>query len=139
MGARGELHEEVGEFYLFPGGGIRAGETLRAAVRREALEETGYEVDVHELLWIRDFVAANHPPAYEPVDWHGVELLYRCSLLPGAAARPHEADAYQVGVEWIEASAVTRVQLFPTVLAGPLSAFLTDRTLMRPCYVGDVL
>ena len=96
-------HPEVGDFYELPGGGIQPGERLSDAARREVREETGYSVDLHELLWVRDFVAAHHDFGFlHPPGHHAVELMYHATLT-GPAAEPHEADSYQVGVEWVAA------------------------------------
>lgn len=39
--------------YRLPGGLIKAGEDPREAVKREVLEETGFEIDVHDLMDLR--------------------------------------------------------------------------------------
>jgi 8-oxo-dGTP pyrophosphatase MutT (NUDIX family) len=132
-------HERAGDFYEFPGGGIQPGETLAEAVRREVQEETGYSVDVHELLWVRDYIAANHEFAdLNPPGFHAVDLLFRCSLAGPVVAEAHEADNYQVGVEWIEVGRLQEIQLAPAALVPTLEAFLVDRTVTKPIYLGDV-
>jgi 8-oxo-dGTP pyrophosphatase MutT (NUDIX family) len=132
-------HERVGDFYEFPGGGIRPGETLEEAVRRGVREETGYSVDVHELLWVRDYIAANHEFAHlNPPGFHAVDLLFRCSLAGPVVAEAHEADNYQVGVEWIEVGRLQGIKLAPSALLPTLEAFLVDRTVTKPVYLGDV-
>lgn len=42
-------------YYVFPGGGIKAGETPENAAKREALEETGLEVEIQECIETVDF------------------------------------------------------------------------------------
>ncbi len=39
--------------YKLPGGLIKAGEDPKQAVKREVLEETGFEIEVHDLLDLR--------------------------------------------------------------------------------------
>lgn len=133
-------HERAGDFYELPGGGIRAGETMATAVRREVREETGYSVAVHELLWVRDYIAANHDFAYlSPPGFHALEVLFRCTLAGPAVVEAHEADTYQVGVEWVDELRLGDIRLFPEILVPALQAFLTDRTVMKPVYLGEEL
>jgi len=42
-------------YYLFPGGGVEAGETPEAAARREALEELGVEVELGPIVHEESF------------------------------------------------------------------------------------
>lgn len=131
-------HPRIGDFYELPGGGVRPGERLADAVRREVREETGFSVDAHELLWVREYVAAHHGYAFlDPPGHHAVDLMVRCTLA-GPAVEPHKADTHQVGVEWVEAGRLSDI-LLGTALAPRLAAFLSDRTVMEPVYLGDVL
>lgn len=44
------IHTDRGD-YKFPGGGVEPGESLEQALRREMLEETGYELTGSARLW----------------------------------------------------------------------------------------
>lgn len=130
-------HPDAGDFYELPGGGIRLGESIRDALQREVKEETGYSVMMHELLWVREFIAANHDDSYlHPPGHHGVLLMYRCTLA-GSAVEPHESDDWQVGVEWLEAGQLSDVVVSPPPLVGRLQAFLRDRTVLGPKFLAD--
>ena len=132
-------HDTIGDFYELPGGGVRPGETLRQAVARETREETGYSVEVHELLWVRDYIAANHEFAdISPPGFHAVDLLFRCTLAGPAVAEPHEIDNHQIGVEWVGGNRVESLRVHPGAIVPALQAYLTDRTVIKPIYLGDV-
>jgi len=53
--------------WSFPGGSIEPGETSREAAQREALEETGIEVEVLE---VADVVDSIHPPVADRPGYH---------------------------------------------------------------------
>ncbi|MFC4184429.1 NUDIX hydrolase [Saccharococcus thermophilus] len=47
--------------WSLPGGGVEKGETLREAAIREVKEETGYDVDVHDIVALNEvFMDGNH-------------------------------------------------------------------------------
>jgi 8-oxo-dGTP pyrophosphatase MutT (NUDIX family) len=47
-------HESNKAFWLFPGGGVEIGETLIEAGVREVQEETGLDVQIESLLYVRE-------------------------------------------------------------------------------------
>lgn len=127
-----------GEFYLLPGGGQHHGESLDDCVRREVCEETGYEVSVGEVLFVRDYIGASHQfAAYEP-DVHQVEVMFACSVdrsLP--PTQMTEADAWQLSVEWLPLVELSRVRFFPAaMLPGLLGLIGVDPA--GATYLGDV-
>jgi 8-oxo-dGTP diphosphatase len=81
----------LGEWSL-PGGVLECGETLREAVRREALEETGLIVETREMLGVYERVIRDDE---EKVRYHYVLLDFLC--LPIGGALSAGSDAAEVG------------------------------------------
>ncbi|XEC96592.1 NUDIX domain-containing protein [Paenibacillus tarimensis] len=127
--------DDEGDFYIFPGGGQERGEPLSAAVVRECIEETGLEVIVHDLIYVREYIGKNHEFAEWDADVHQVEFYFECRLKAfqeelGNGANP---DATQVGVEWIDLASLDEIRVYPNALAKLLKAGKADVT-----YLGDV-
>jgi 8-oxo-dGTP pyrophosphatase MutT (NUDIX family) len=49
-----KYHDAIGYWYVTPGGGQHRGETLAECVVREAREELGIDVRVHEMMCVRE-------------------------------------------------------------------------------------
>ena len=127
----------LGEYYLLPGGGIRLGEALDDAVRREVREETGYHVLVNGLLWVRDFVVGEAEQTYEPPGWHGVELIFACTPL-SPPARSSAFDTHQIGTEWFSGADLDEIAFFPVALVDPLRTVLIGGDLASATYLGNL-
>lgn len=63
-------------YWLLPGGGVKFGESLEQALRRELREELGIDVDVHELVLVYDSI---DPGGRR----HIVNLVFRCDYRGG--------------------------------------------------------
>ncbi|MFF9377935.1 NUDIX hydrolase [Streptomyces griseoluteus] len=111
--ARGGGHE-----WVLPGGGAEFGEDPYDTVRREVAEETGYQVEVTDLLGVhtnRAVLPGRFPG--RAVDHHGVRLLYAAHITGGELR-------YEVGgstdlAGWHDLDAVpglARVSLVDTAL-----------------------
>lgn len=121
---------ENGFWYIFPGGGQDFNESLDEAVKRECIEELGAEVDVHELLYIRDYIGLNHE---FDENAHQVEFYFKCSL----KTRPNvelatETGDIQVAFEWISLDGLDSCELYPKVLRDK------NILLSKLGYLGDI-
>lgn len=77
-------HPQQGDSYwLFPGGGMEAGETEEECVAREMWEETNLRVSVERLLLNQ---------ATESDDTYKRHKTFLCSVLSGRAAPGHEVE-----------------------------------------------
>jgi 8-oxo-dGTP diphosphatase len=82
-----------------PGGMLELGETLRDGVRREALEETGLEVEPGEVLDVFDSMFTD---ALGRTEYHYVLIDYLCRPLSGEARAGSDVS----DVRWVSANAL---------------------------------
>ena len=106
-----EFTDEDGIHYNLPAGGTEPGETIKEAVKREAYEEAGVEVEVGDLV----FVSENAPhKTGEKV--HGLSLMFRCYLKEGSKpVMPINPDPNQSAVKWIPIDKLDDIVLFPNI------------------------
>ncbi|MFF9360822.1 NUDIX hydrolase [Streptomyces griseoluteus] len=111
--ARGGGHE-----WVLPGGGAEFGEDPYDTVRREVAEETGYQVEVTDLLGVhtnRAVLPGRFPG--RTVDHHGIRLLYAAHITGGELR--YEVRGSTDLAAWHDLDAVpglTRVSLIDTAL-----------------------
>lgn len=139
--------DEEGYFYLFPGGGQELGETFHETLQRECLEETGLQVEIGELEFIREYIGENHEYAATDSAIHQVEFYFKCQLKmieqeeaqlkkSTNQAIPTNPDECQVGLEWVPLSQLLNYRLYPRDIRGHILDFSQgNRT---PIYLGDI-
>ena len=128
--------DDEGHFYLFPGGGQEHGETLHDAVKRECLEEIGEEVEVGELLFIREYIGKNHEHASFDSNFHQVEHYFICRLLNENHFLPSNPDSHQVGMEWLPVQQLQNYRIYPKELLSYLIKYTKNSA--TPVYLGDI-
>lgn len=117
-----EKVDEVGPWYLLPGGGQEFGETLIDALKRECMEEVGADVEVGKMILCREYIGKNHEFAETDSDFHQVEFYFYCKLISNinesAATQP---DIGQTGVRWLSLTDDKDSRLFPKFLLSALN------------------
>jgi 8-oxo-dGTP diphosphatase len=88
--------------WAVPGGKVRPGETLRDAARREALEETGIEVEVGEVVWVGEHIDSEH---------HVVLIDFSGRPIGGDLRAADDAD----DARWVDLDEAENYPLTPTM------------------------
>lgn len=63
-----------GDFWAPPGGGLQFGETMEMCLQREFAEETGFDIQVKDFLFISEFVQ---------LPLHAIEMFYLAEIKQG--------------------------------------------------------
>lgn len=122
-------------WFALPGGGQDWGEDAVTALRRECREEVGCDVEVGDLLGVRDYVAKNHEFGPLEPEFHQQENFFACTLADGTEpVATSTGDEFQTGFRWLPLAEVPDAPLFPRVLC----TWLVADPATRPHYLGDV-
>lgn len=95
-------HEPGRGLWAVPGGKVSLGETLIEAARREALEETGLDVEIGSVLWVGESITEHG---------HIVLIDFRCRALGGELKAGDDADE----ARWVDLAEAASMPLTPTM------------------------
>lgn len=101
-------HEKYGrKYWLLPGGGVKYAETLAGAARRELFEETGYEVEIGDLLMVSESI---------PPDEHRhVVNLYFWGKIASGDLKVGTADKALRDAQWVLLADMPHLVVYPAV------------------------
>jgi ADP-ribose pyrophosphatase YjhB (NUDIX family) len=110
--------EEGGNpYYILPGGGQERFEKLTDALIRECREEVNAEIEIEDLVLVRDYISRNHEFSDIDEECHQVEFMFLCRALnPDEVGVGAEPDTGQTGVEWLDLNRKGDYLLYPKAL-----------------------
>lgn len=108
------VNDSSGEYWIPPGGGLEDDDHhTKACLQREYLEEAGIQVDIGELICVREFLETTR-------NIYHSEFFYHIKHYQG---EPHinnltglNDEAFIKGVEWVSLSELNNRRTFPTDL-----------------------
>lgn len=110
-----------GEYYSLPGGGQNQYETMREAVVRECLEETGYSVNPVRLAAICETICLDEDfRKSRPDKAHKIFHIFVCELLSEQRAVPTEMDLTQLDSEWVDINTLSSIVLMPKIVGSSI-------------------
>ncbi|MFS0673562.1 NUDIX domain-containing protein [Ornithinibacillus sp. 179-J 7C1 HS] len=123
--------------YILPGGGQEHGETLKEAVVRECMEETGLIVEAKELLYVSEYIGKNHQHAEWDSHVHVVAHLFLCSIIDEKGFnKGSETDPEQVALEWLPIVELSNYEFYPSkIIPHLINGIRNEKTQV---YVGDM-
>lgn len=107
---------EDGEYFLFPGGGLEAGETMEEAAVREMFEETGLIVKIKKMIYVNDWIKDRKTNTR-------VLNIFFLVERKGGEIIPGEKDGGKVKeIKWIDLKNIKHLDMRPKFIADNLYA-----------------
>ena len=130
-----QKQDDKGYYYLLPGGGQEHGESMKEAIIRECKEEVMVDVEVGEVLFVRDYIEKNHEFARPDSNFHQLEIMFHCQIVgdqkPENGINP---DIGQIGVNWIAVNELDEFRVYPK----QLRQYLLENKAEGKIYLGDI-
>lgn len=130
--------DSEGYYFVLPGGGQEHGENLHQTLKRECIEEIDEEIDVEDMILIREYIGKNHEYSASDFQVHKMEFMFLCSLRERNENIKNgiTPDDGQIGVEWLSLSELLQHRLYPQKTRKYLIDYFKGEKI--PTYLGDI-
>ena len=102
---------EDGEYFLFPGGGLKQGETMAEGAVREMFEETGLIVEVKKLVYVNDWIKDRDK------DLRVLNMFFLVERVGGDIVHGEKDGGKVKEVKWVDLNDLENVDFRPILLA----------------------
>jgi len=130
--------DDNGSWCVTPGGGIAKKETLVDGLRREVMEELGLEIEVGDVVYVRELLGASAKVLYGGIteETHQLELFFRC-LRSGEPSGGTRGDNFSTGWEWVPLGELAARNFFPEPLADRIAHDVSTGFQPHNNYLGN--
>lgn len=125
LAAKIKEHDEI--FYIMPGGGQEAEETLEDAVKREVAEEFGIVIRPKSLEFVIEGVTGER--------FHRIDLVFLCEYIDEIPDAELKGDIGQIGYDWLPVNNLIHEPLYPSRLRQQIMNLYNDEN--TEVYLGD--
>lgn len=123
--------KNYGHYYSLPGGGQNTYETLREAIVRECIEETGYTVTpVRFSALCEEICLSERTKELYPEYIHKMYHIFLCKLENKKTVKPTEIDDMQIESIWIDINNLDKIHMQPECLNGNIKKLINDDQVM---------
>lgn len=106
-----------GDYYSLPGGGQNKYENIYDSVKRECLEETGYNVTNIKFKGLCEEICDNEDTRTNYCQYaHKLYHIFTCNPVSHNVIIPTETDDMQLSCEWIDIDNINNIQILPIML-----------------------
>ena len=120
------------EFFLFPGGGLEFGETLKEGAIRETFEETGIKVKIKKLIHINEYIYK------EDLGKRSITSFFLAEPIDEKEINIQTTDGGKIKeAVWMEIKNLDKIDLRPKILIEYLKNFINKKESSIPFYSID--
>ena len=105
-------------YYRLPGGGVKFREKLEDCLVREIKEETGFDVKVTRLLWVRDFL--------DQFPNHSIEFFFLATISGGEFKPKHSTEPIEF--HFVTIKELKQLLFYPKTFIPKLEHLRNNRT-----------
>lgn len=111
-----EYEDTAGIFYSLPGGNQKTGEDLKTGLKREFKEETGLDIETHEVLFVREFILTTSDFELWKDGIHQIEIIFNCTIsdIEQKAAEGSHMDIGMTGLKWLSREEIKNLRVYPS-------------------------
>jgi ADP-ribose pyrophosphatase YjhB (NUDIX family) len=123
-------------YYDLPGGGQNQFEEMEDAVKRECLEESGYQIEIIRFAALAEEIYDDFELRKEYYDYtHRIHHIFIAKLADKSVYKPTETDMHQLECVWVDIKDVSLLDLRPESLKNKFSEVINSK---NPLYLGTV-